>query len=347
MKDINEILKKCFILYDCPSEKNDKRWLTDELRKNKIEVIEVATKKISSKLMRSGIKGKFEVVISIIIQSVYTLNKSQNEDVIICWSSLTGMIFNMISYFCGNHHRIIAMNWLSPAEKKSWRYFLEKAVFENRNAIITVNTKGISQQWCEYFGTGGDCANKFIFLPDVYSSSNFIVPMKKGHGKYCFSGGMNNRDWRKIINLAYELPKIKFICVALEKDWKSKIEKMPDNIEVYFNIESEKYYKIMKEAHIILLPLLEDRPSGLINILKSAEYGILCCTSDTTATRQYYGEYNKDLLISGSLNCWKEELEKIWNMDNKEYIEKVEQFQLYIKKKFSPESAVKRLLEFI
>lgn len=341
-------VERCYIIYDCPRLENDKQWLTCGLRQNGIEITNIMAQKVQSHLINKNIGGKVSAIIDIITQCLCTIRQSGKNDVIICWSSLCGVIFNEISTLMGNRRTIISMNWLAPPDKKSRLHSLQRKLFINQNVYIAVNSKLAVKKWCTYFEISNCSENKFLFLPDVYDNNEpFIKPRDNRKQSSIFSGGMNNRDWKKIVELAYEFPKIKFVCVASKQDWMRKVQESPSNIEVYFQLPVKEYYRLMKEAGLILLPLLEDRPSGLINILKSAQFGIICCTNNYETNARYYEESVRDLLLDSSIEQWKNKIRELWDMDETEYLRKAYSFQNYIKKEFSPDNIIRQLVELL
>lgn len=344
------VIEKCYVIYDCPSWNNDKQWLTDGLIRNGIKVEEIVPRKVLSRiLIDKGNRGMVEVLISIIHLCLRALRKSSKDDVIICWSPLAGVITNTFSELIRQPRKIISMNWLAPANRKSRIYVLKRKLFTNPNAYITVNSKLSAKKFCEYFSIPFSDENNFIFLPDVFDEREpFVEPLdnRKKEG-YIFAGGMGNRDWKKIVELAYALPQVRFVCVALENDWISKVQDYPDNVEVHFGLPSVKYYKLMKGAGLICLPLIEERPSGLINIIKSAQFGIPCITNNYEVTAQYYGEDNKDLLINDNIEHWKNKIRELWEMEETKYLKKAGNFQNYIKTEFSPDRSIEQLVKVL
>lgn len=162
----------------------------------------------------------------------------------------------------------------------------------------------------------------------------------------CFTGGMNNRDWKLIKDLANKMPKVKFICAAIKNDFESMVSEIPDNMEVKYQILSDEYYRLMARAKVILLPLKYNTVSGLINIIKAAEYGAICLCTDYEFTNKYY--CNKDFLMDNlDLDKWIRKVDELFYADEITYMNLSARFQKYIKENFSSELKYKELTKII
>lgn len=150
----------------------------------------------------------------------------------------------------------------------------------------------------------------------------FIPNTEKRKGKYVFVGGVNNRDWATLISVSKEMKDIKFVIVSGKSNISYQGEY--ENIKFYEEISSKKYYNLMKNAYITVCPLKENKVSGLINIIKSIQYGIPCISTNLYVTSKYYDNILREELLYEL--CDKEELkEKIQHMyeiSSEEYIKK-------------------------
>jgi len=138
-----------------------------------------------------------------------------------------------------------------------------------------------------------------------------------------------------------------FVAVAVKSDWNNHL-KIPKNVTLYFDTSQDKYYKLLENAHISIFPLRDDRVSGLVNIIKSIQYGKLTLTTKLKVTENYYPDNQKELLTPlNDLEGWVKLLQKYFEIADVDYIQLVEQMQDHLKKNFSPESAVEKLDRFI
>ena len=171
-------------------------------------------------------------------------------------------------------------------------------------------------------------------------------PVQFRRDGYYFSGGMANRDWPLLMKVASALPNVNFKCVALKKDFEQKVCNKPSNVEVFFNTDSETYYKLMRNAKCILIPLIDTSiVSGLINIIRSAQNGIPCYVTKTIASAQYYED--KDFLISKNAEDWILKINELESLDKGEFIRKTECYQSFIRKNFSREKVAKHFIDII
>ena len=334
---------KIYLLFDCPDDANDKKWLEQYLIDqfgNAVQTIPISH--VLSELHKKGIIGKIKVYFTLLIQSVHALGKSKSGDVIICWWRLSGLITNALSLILGNTRYIISLNWLSPLDSdKKLKRLINKA-FSNDKCQMTCNTLSSVVKWEKWIGYSLN--GKFTVIPDVYDEQEEFVESVFKSQKYCFTGGMNNRDWKFLNSVAMKMKNVTFVAVANKKDYEANVESTEPNVEVYYDISPEEYYSLMKNASIILLPLRDEKVAGLINILKSAQLGIPCIVTETDATSQYYS--NRDLLIDKEVDKWCACIARLLS-DEKYYLETTVQFQNNIKVEFSPYRAAKSVINMI
>ncbi len=340
--------KKLYVLLDCPLKDNDKKWI-ERLSVEGFETIAVGVKKRLSQLIREGIMGRIENYWLQIKQSYHILIKSNKDDAIIVWYSVTGQIINLMSSLFGVR-RMILMNFLTPSRRGGLLGWMLHKTILNKNNIIFVNSKGSIEQYKHLFNVPLESGAKFFFFPDVFDDTDSFTPpnnYNRVEGRYFFTGGMTNRDWKLIVGLASRFPEQRFVCVALKSDFESQITSLPPNVEVYYNLPTDKYYEKMINAFCVLLPLRSDAVSGLINILKSIQYGVPCFISSTPATRQYYPDSLQYYLVEDGLDNWCNTIADFMKKSEIEYKEETLLMQKYIQDEFTPERALKRVTEAI
>lgn len=336
-----------YILFDVPDNNNDKVWLYDELCQQfgKENITSIKIHHITSILInKGGIKRLYGFIV-LFSQAFRTILKAKRSDTVICWSMYQSMFFGRLAFILRTkYHHVIFMNWLTPLIS-SRRLRIYKDIVKWLEPDIIVNSSDSITEWEEVLSIP---SNKFHLIPDVYDTNiPFIKKTNQQDDKYCFTGGMSNRDWNMIVNIACYLPNIKFVCVALETDFKAQVITLPPNVKVYYNISPEKYYNLMKQAYIILLPLVDDRVSGLINIIRAAQYRIPCAVTQTTATKQYYSNETQFLLLDRAIDHWISAIHTIYLMSPTEYNTLVDNFQNYIKTEFSPLKAASQIARII
>ena len=335
-----------FILLDRPSYDNDKKWLVDHVCKTwEGMVVPVYSRYILSKVYRSGKLGMIRVMLEVLRQCLGLVYRSKKGDVVICWSPLSSWIFYLLTFGGLMKRYMVCMNWLSPNSnmKVKWK---NKMLAVNKRCRVVVNSPESIQQWKNILRLND--TDNFCHITDVYDERVPFKHIVHRTKDYIFTGGMNNRDWNVVMQLAANNPDLRFVCCALKSDFMDKVKiAPPQNVKIYFNTESGHYYELLAGSYLVLLPLCTQRVSGLINIIRSAQEGIICLTSDIPSTSQYYSEKDKDLLIPFEMNIWQERLNEVLKLDDVAYIHKAQSFQEYIKTKFSPETASKRIVEEI
>lgn len=341
---------KILILFDCPDEGNDKQWLYDEL--SRLNEGNVYTIKIKSVLYKLTLMGnyyqKIKAHLVMLWQGIRAMWQSKQNDVIICWLSTTGSYLNILSLLCGNKRNIILLNWLTPIMTNrfnSYYYFKARLAVNNPRCKIIVNSKESASKWCEVLHVNK--VQKFYFVPDVFDDSIPFASTITKKDNYCFTGGFNNRDWNYVASLAKLLPDIVFICVGNENDFTSSVPDVPSNVLPYFSIESEQYFNFMKNARLVLLPLKDNRVAGLINIIRAAQYGTLCCSTKTPVTSLYYSENAHNYFLDPYPQNSVTMIRSIFNYEELEYHSKAAEFQEYIKNNFSPQTAANSIFQII
>lgn len=75
---------------------------------------------------------------------------------------------------------------------------------------------------------------------------------------YIFTGGYTNRGYQLMINLALEIPKQKFVFVASRLNSELQVAKIPDNVKVYYDVDTTVFEKFLAEAKLVIIPLKEN-----------------------------------------------------------------------------------------
>lgn len=327
-----------YLILDCTPEVNDKEWVERELKLLGVEVELSYPNVVISELVRSRkmLKGYYVQL----CQVFNILRKAKSGDTIICWYSVTGVFLNFFSRLLGNKYNLILLNWLTPASKKRPIDRLYRFVLTNPRARILINLKSTEQQWIQHLSVAGHQKAKFMFNPDVFNDSDEFVPCAIKKEKYIFIGGMSNRNWQIVNEIAKQNPTITFVCCALEVDFINQVESKASNIKTYFNLPFEDYNKLMQNASISLIPLRSNLVSGLITMLKTIQYGIPCIVTDTPATRRYVPSDKCNLLLcDDNVDNWSKSIITIMTYSDSEYRNVVNELQVYILDNFSPKKS--------
>lgn len=337
-------MKCIYILFDCRLDDNDKSWLIEGLDIENYTVIASGMPVRLTDLIKEGPIGRLKSYYLQIKQAFHILYVSNKSDIIIVWYSVTGQIISILSSLFG-HRNMVLMNFLTPTKRNGILGWVVKQTVSNPRNNILVNSIESEKQYRDIYGLNTDKCARFHYFPDVYDNAEkFINPEDRIiENRYFFSGGMSNRDWKLLTKVAQRLPHFKFVCCALQNDFDSQVEIIPDNMEVYYNISSELYYKLMCDSYCVLLPLKNNSVSGLINILKAIQMGVPCYVSNIPGTKQYYSKNASHFLLQNNVESWVEGVCAINTLSADKYVSVVKELQDYINKNFSPESALNRM----
>lgn len=340
--------KTIFIMFDCPLETCDKLWLYDSITREVqgnavVKIIPFPYKKSYADMLLFGkhkLLNRSGVMLGIIYQCLYAAVKKKKKDTIIIWGFMQGIVGNLILPSHGDE-RVISLNWLMPPKRDSlWWKPIKKAVASQAFVAVT-NNREAKEEWIK---EGGKLFEKMQVINDVYNDRiEFSDRNESGEKKYCFTGGMNNRDWRVVFALAEKFPAILFKCVAPKKDWEDQITCiLPKNIQVFFGLPAKEYYDMLENSYLVLLPLKENKTSGLINIIRAMQKGILVITTRFPFTELYFYDKNCSFLVDGEEEYEKAFL-KLWTMNTKEYQEEAGKNAAFLRENFSPEKVGKMI----
>lgn len=338
IEEINTLLqkKKVTIIIDCPKNNNDKSWLIENLIQKGYKIQVVAPSVRISYIEQRGEAGKIIAILLTLLLCLKASFVSRKGENILCWSQWSGILFQLIPW--NRKKKIISYNWLTPLSGKKTRWIYESAL-KNPKFTAIINSEDtrnkIEEAYCKV------AEGKLVYIPDVYDNKvEFMKDFEYDRNRYCFTGGRANRDFETAINIARLCPEITFHLVAARSEWTIK-EDIPNNVILHFDIVEEEYYSLMKKAYITFFPLKEDKVSGLINIIRSIQYGKIVLTTSIPATKLYFSkERQKYLLSFKSPKLYAQRIKEIMQYSIEYYEEEVKQMQEYIKKHFSPETAV-------
>lgn len=332
-------MRKVTIIYDCPLKQCDKLWVKKELEAHGYTVKTVTPGIKISHLEQRGKPGKILARVWTLWQCIKALGISKPGEAVFCWSQWSGLLFNALP---GSKSRLIlSYNWLTPMSGNATKSLYVNAL-RNKNLTAVVNSEETKGKLQEAYGVCDE--ERMICIPDVYDDScAFLPPAYKTEGRYCFTGGRANRDWKTFLEIAGKCPKIQFRGVAAESDWNQALE-IPENVKIYFDTSPEEYYQLMKGAYLTLYPLEKEVVSGLINIVKSAQLGKPVLITDMPVTRMYYPDSLQGYLPGfQDADGFAGKIREIFGYPKERYESEVFWLQKYIQDNFSPEMAGQKI----
>lgn len=326
--------KKIYVLFDTPEKKCDKLWVAQELSARGYNV-KISYSAISIfELEQKGKIGKLFAKGIIFLQCLFVLLRSSSNDVVFCWNNWTGIVLNMLT----KNRWIISYNWLTPHNEQK-RKEIYAGALNNPKLAAVINEKDNYKKLLEVYGA--EDRNNIYFIPDVYNSTQeFLQSEYDKDKKYCFMGGIENRNWDQFMEVAEQCPTISFIGVLTQKEVEL-LDDIPSNVEIHVDISMDEYYRLMKQAFLCICLLKEDRASGLINILRSIQLGKIMLVTKTKASSMYYAEENKDFLLpQNDIEVIANTIKNIYLYSDSIYVNTVNSMQQFIEEHFSPKHAI-------
>lgn len=336
---------KIYTIFDIPWESCDKKWLYEKLDHRNYEVFRINPKKELYTIEIKNHLGYFYSIAVCFFMSLKTVLKAKKGDCIICWKTFSGMFAAILAK---KDQRVISLNWLTPQENDKWS-FLRKIALKKNNIRVGVNSLKTKEQLIEKYGQ--DVADRIFYVPDVPEKDYSFEKIGGERNNYCFTGGINNRDWKVVYQTAKDLTKHKFVCAASEKYFKETMKgtELPLNMKCYFDLSSNEYYEKLKKAYLMVLPLKDERVAGLINVIKAIEFGVLPLTSKNEAIEQYYPEKLREVLQfeMGNVEALKEKIEELYSISEETYAGYIEELRTHLIKHFTSDAAIDCIIKQI
>ncbi|SFH67113.1 hypothetical protein SAMN04487861_1024 [Selenomonas ruminantium] len=320
-------------------------WLHEELsRYGDTTVVNVSDFWLHVRRWRPrSIWGQFLQVFIAVCQSIILLVNTEKTDIIVTRSHAVGLIFMFIVNVLHINRRLVSYNWIDIPKRRYAK--LARMALNKDNFIPIMNDEKIIGVIRKKLNLNNEMLG--VYIPDTYDTKDeFLTPVYKEE-KYVFSGGINNRDWGILLQTALLNPQIEFRLVVNKYLW--KYDSVPANVKIYFDLPIYEYNAMMRKAYICVVPLKEDRVSGLINIIKSHQYGIPCVTALMDCTEKYYPLNLRPMYLYrvGDVDALSEKIQNLYMLEKSEYLKATLKLQEYLKIEFSPRKLVKRLIEYL
>ena len=210
--------------------------------------------------------------------------KRNKYDVLITAGSRSGIILGLLQYVSKKSKKPhILLETMVDEVQNNWRWKLkvklQRAAFKNIDRIIC-SAKGEIQIYSNRFRLPSE---KFTFIP---FHTNFPSPPPKREGKgYILVAGKSGRDYKTV----FEAIKGLHFKVIVVSDFASMQGLTPPpNVEVFYNIPIERYYKILAGADVVVVPLKEKVCStGQVVILEAMAQGKSLVVTNCLGSRDY------------------------------------------------------------
>lgn len=295
---------------------------------------------------RSSRLGQLKLYYKYYVLALKSLLVSNHGDVIVCWNFTTVIPLSLIVRLFRLNRRIIALNIIAPVHKYllvEWiKSFLFSYCLGVDDIFISVNSLKLVDDYSKRFNVSSDV---FFQLNDPVMD-NYKERSFQYKSSYVFCGGEARRDWRLMFSVARFLPNIKFVFVA-RKEGFDKDLKIPNNVKLHFDISYANYYKLLEESSVIALPLNDDKPAGLINLIRASMLSIPVVTTLTPSTEMYIDNRDSGVLIEmGDETGFKNAVEDLFfNMVTAEKFAR--NLKLKIKKEFSEQKFSEKIIDQI
>lgn len=334
---------EAILALDGPKDTSDKKWLIRELENNgcNLSVIDLK-QKISEIIFQRKPFFRVKMYAEVVRQAIKINKAATHNTVVFVWKPMSAVVLNWLREIRKKEYNIISFGWLNP--NKDIYFRLNRKAFISKHFYPVVNLDKNIERYRSFYGLSD--TSRFLFMPDVYDdSSDFDMRnTSAATSNYFFSGGIANRDFESVISVAKKMKDLKFVIVC-DKD-RINTKEVPSNVTIHCNIDKEHYYRLMKQSKASIVLLQKDKASGLINICKAIQEGVLCVSSLTESTSMYFPESEEQLLVPlGDIETLENVVRKINSLDEETYYEIVQKLQCHLHNCFSPEACVKKILE--
>jgi len=213
----------------------------------------------------------------------------------------------------GGQPNVLALNAIvrEKAPALTWaRTHLYRLAFGGGSLRLTVNSRENALRYQRMFGFD---EQHISVVNDPWAPHYPLEDRSDAGSDSIFCGGEAARDWETFFAVARDHPEICFIGVALSRDWAYQ-ERVPDNVDMRFDIPESEFYERLEKARIVLLPLKGSVTAGLIVLVRSALLGRLILATKTPATDSYYPMSRSELLVAeGDTQAFSQLIDRYWD----------------------------------
>lgn len=226
--------------------------------------------------------------------SLKSLVKSRRGDVIISFLDVMGLYVFLLSRILFREREIIVINIMFNDGSDfltSIKRMLFRIMLKNSGVYPTVTSSELSAIYMELFNIP---EKHFYLLHDCYGKQE-IYENKPEECNYVFCGGTNGRDWQTLLKSAELLPDIRFVVVGPQRNTLG--DKIPRNVEYFFNIPYDDFQEMMLKCSILALPLNTEAPAGLIVLFSAGLMHKAVVSTNNYTLREYVTSGENGFLI--------------------------------------------------
>ena len=166
-----------------------------------------------------------------------------------------------------------------PSIKRKILMNIYRFSLKNVHGVI-VNSSGEIAPYAKALGLP---ESRFHFIP---WPSNINHPeIIREHNHTIFAAGRSHRDWETFFIAIEDLD---LSCVVIATTDSIKGLKVPANVELLADVSYDVYIQRLKEAMVVVVPLLESqRSTGQVVFLEAMSYGKPTIVADVTGVKDY------------------------------------------------------------
>lgn len=271
------------------------------LLSDKIGTYSFIKKYIKGPIIEYNSPQKKKLYLTWICGSIGAICQSKKNDTILCVLDIQAVICYWICFFTFRKRNIVAINILLKAKdtlKNKIASFLYKVALKSKYFHASVTSEEYGQLLNKYLGI----SKEYAIVKDVYKDQYEIPKTNILGNNSVFCGGRNGRDWNFMVEVATNMPNVKF-CMAMPKQKAEALKDVPSNVKLYVDVPENSFLKLIEQCSLVALPLDTEAPAGLIVMFQAAAFDKMVITTSTVTTRGYISS-NNGCLLSPEITEW-------------------------------------------
>lgn len=244
------------------------------------------------------------------------IGKSKSGDMLVCVLDIQAVICYLLCCLSFRKRKIFGINILlkyKPTMRNKITASLYRLALSSGNFRASVT----SAEYGEWLNKMHGMNFRYDYLPDVYYDS-YGAQRKVPRGDYVFCGGRNGRDWNFMLEVARNMPDVRFKFVVPGAVRNALAVNAGDNVEIISDVPTDEFLEIMDGAGVVCCPLDTQAPAGLIVMFQAAGHDKVTVSTDTVVTRAYVnGEHG--FLLPNEAVAWCKAIREVLEMPDDAY----------------------------